>query len=95
MRAGNDFQNNEIHVQIFEEIKAELARRASPRWTAENFAETLSLHDAALGLDSVAVMELLLFCEQHFGVRLPESFLDSDDKTVGDLIGVIAESTKN
>jgi acyl carrier protein len=82
------------YSRVLEEIRGELSSRVSPRWDSATFSELLDLHDEALGLDSVGVIEFLLHCEQHFGVSLPESFLNAFDKTVGELAGVVVAATK-
>ncbi len=76
---------------ILSTIEAELSRRASMRWDSSSFGEALNLHDEGLGLDSVGVIDFLLHCEQRFDIVLPEEFLDSYDKTVGDLARAIAD----
>jgi len=81
-----------IRDRILDEIRTELGRRASSRWDAGGFDPSLDLYDEALGLDSVGVIEFILHCEQQFDVVLPETFLNSFDKTVGDLADAIAEA---
>lgn len=86
--------NGDTHIRgrILDDIRAELGRRASSRWDAGGFDPSLDLYDETLGLDSVGVIEFILHCEQRFDVVLPETFLNSFDKTVGDLADAIAEA---
>ncbi len=47
--------------------------------TAPDFSSTTNLYDA--GLDSMAIMQLLLIIEQEFGVMLPDSDLSKENFT--------------
>lgn len=61
------------------EVGAELVRYARENLVADAapFAPETPLAEA--GLDSFCVVELLLFAEQAFGVRVPESALTNDN----------------
>jgi acyl carrier protein len=46
----------------------------------------LDLGPAGFGLDSISLVELLLVCEEHFGVPFPFSLFDEGPITVGRLV---------
>lgn len=48
--------------------------------------DDLPLGASGLGLDSIAVVELLLDCERRFGVPRPVELLDGPPLTVGRLV---------
>ena len=51
----------------------------------EELRDDLALADPALGLDSVALVELVLACERETGAQLPDLF-GGGAATVGDLV---------
>jgi acyl carrier protein len=60
--------------------------RVGPSWTREvDLRDDLPLGEQGLGLDSVAIAELLIACERHFGVRCPASLLRSGPLTIARL----------
>jgi acyl carrier protein len=44
-----------------------------------------SLGSEGMGLDSIAIVEVLLECEEHFGVLLASDMLSADGITIGGL----------
>lgn len=58
-----------------------IAARAAVRFDAD---EDLQLGSNGLGLDSIAIAEVLLDCERRFGVRMAD-LLDGDAITIGRL----------
>ena len=60
-------------------IAAKLCEFARTNFVAEGveFDETSPLSDA--GIDSFALVELVLFCERVLGVRVPDSHLTGDN----------------
>jgi len=60
-------------------VRAQLAAGAE-------LPDGLLLGASGLGLDSIAVVELLLDCERRFGVPRPVELLDGPPLTVGRLV---------
>lgn len=48
--------------------------------------DDLLLGPGGLGMDSIALVELLLDCEQRFGIPRPAELLEGEPLTVGRLI---------
>jgi acyl carrier protein len=57
-------------------------RRAGGRELPDDF----SLSPLESGLDSIALLELLLACEEHFGFAFPPALLDAGAPTIGRLV---------
>jgi acyl carrier protein len=68
-----------------EELR-QLVRRFTPAWKAADFTEATPLGSDGLGLDSIAIVELLVACERQFGEPFPDSLLDRRPLTVGTLM---------
>lgn len=66
----------------------ELLRSRLPRAAREGAAlpDELRLGPGGLGLDSIALVELLLECEQRFGEPLAAELLAGEPLTVGRLV---------
>lgn len=70
-----------------EEIVRELVRARSPlARSRESLPDDLSLGSGGLGMDSIALVELLLDCEQRFGLRGTAEILAGPPLTVGLLV---------
>jgi acyl carrier protein len=52
-------------------------------------ADRVPLGGNGLGLDSIRLLEVLLACEEHFGVSIPAEELRVSGPTLGDLIALI------
>jgi hypothetical protein len=68
-----------------ENVVRELLWSRAPHRPCADLPDDLRLGTGGLGLDSIAVVELLLECEQRFGIP-PMGFLDGAPLTVGRLI---------
>jgi acyl carrier protein len=70
-----------------EEVVRRLVRLRSPlaRSRAE-LEDDLPLGVGGLGMDSIALVELLLDCEQRLGIRRPIELLEGPPLTVGRLV---------
>lgn len=64
-----------------------LLREFLPSWFEGSLDDGVALGSSGLGLDSVAIVELLVTCEETFAVRFPDSILDSPPLTIGRLAG--------
>jgi acyl carrier protein len=77
-------------------IAEKLCQYARANFVAEgvDFDETSPLGKA--GIDSFSLVELLLFCERTFGVRVPDSHLTGKNlASMNTLAGCIAELARN
>jgi len=54
---------------------------------------TTAAFDADLDVDSLTMVEVVVACEERFGVRIPDEALEQLT-TVGDAVDYIAERTK-
>lgn len=67
-----------------------LLRRAAPTTDQPGLvADDVTLGPDGLGLDSIAMVELLLACEQEFGIRLPPTLFEEGTLTVGALVRAV------
>lgn len=80
---------------VASEVRWILRRRVPSGLDAERFDDALRLGSPGLGLDSVAVVEVLLACERRFGVKLPIALLEEGPLTVGRLVQRIEESVSD
>lgn len=62
----------------------DLVRSRAPLAPAD-LPDDLRLGTGGLGMDSIALVELLLDCEQRFGIRRPVELLEGPPLTVGRL----------
>ena len=79
-----------------EEAVWQLVRSRAP--LAPGFAELpddLRLGPGGLGLDSIALVELLLDCEQRFGIPRPAGLLEGEPLTVGRLVDHVRTATES
>jgi acyl carrier protein len=77
-------------------IAAQLCEFARTNFVTDgaDFDENSSLSHA--GIDSFALVELLLFCERKIGVRVPDSHLTGNNLTsMATLANCIAELARN
>lgn len=71
----------------------ETYRRVVPAWAAAGavpFDEPIGL--GGLGLDSIAVIDLLEACEREFGVKLPDTVLSGPPLTLARLLDEVARA---
>jgi acyl carrier protein len=66
-----------------------LARRTAGALDLGTLADATPLGADGVGLDSVAIVEILLECETEFGVRLPPKLFDGGPVTIGALAAAI------
>lgn len=79
---------------IAAEVRSLIARFA-PSWALDKgLADDQPLGTTGLGLDSVALVELIVAAEAQFGVPCPDSLLDGSPLTVGRLIDHVAAAKR-
>ena len=74
------------------QLVRQLVRRLAPSWTTENLNDDTPIGPSGLGLDSVAIVELLVACEERFGVAFPDQLLDVHPLTLGTLVRHLQEA---
>lgn len=75
-----------------EETVRDLVRSRAPLARAHaELADDLRLGPGGLGMDSIALVELLLDCEQHFGMS-PADVLEGPPLTVGRLVAYVRDA---
>jgi acyl carrier protein len=67
-----------------------LIHRHVPAYDAPALSDDTPIGQGGAGLDSIATTELLLACEDLFGVQFPAEFLEQGSLTVGGLVAAIA-----
>lgn len=55
--------------------------------------DDLDLGPSGFGLDSISLTELLIVCEDHFGVPFPYTLFDDGPLTVGRLVAHVRQTT--
>ena len=71
------------------EVRSIIRAHACSTAHCDDLAGDLLLGTGGLGLDSVAVVELLISCEERFGVALAATLLDGPPLDVGTLVAQI------
>ncbi|ETW92841.1 MAG: hypothetical protein ETSY1_41870 [Candidatus Entotheonella factor] len=80
---SNPFGTPEIKRALWHLIQ----QRTPSTWQLDELHHGLSLgEDGGLGLDSVAMVELFVACEDYFGLPFPVKMLEDSPPTVGQLI---------
>ncbi|HEX7183734.1 MAG TPA: phosphopantetheine-binding protein [Thermoanaerobaculia bacterium] len=72
-------------MEIDEAVRDLVRSRAPLAQDAPELPEDLRLGAGGLGLDSIALVELLLDCERRFGIPAPIGLLEGPPLTVGGL----------
>ena len=73
-------------LDLEDAVRDLVRRRASGAGVAAELPDDLRLGSGGAGLDSIALVELLLDCEQRFAVPVPVELLDGAPLTVGRLV---------
>jgi acyl carrier protein len=77
--------------QVVEQIKRIVVEDLDVSLTYEELDETVPLFEEGLGLDSVALVELISFIEKRFGIELQDDLLTAEAfqnlRSVAALIG--------
>jgi acyl carrier protein len=74
---------------VGEEVRRLLAARLPVRWRARELSDRVALGGDGLGLDSIRLLEVVLACEERFGVSIPVERLRVAAPTIGDLVDLI------
>jgi acyl carrier protein len=81
-------------TETIDEIVREILRgRASGLAVGEELPDDLLLGAEGLGLDSIALAELLLDCQQRFGVSVV-ALLEGEPLTLGRLVAYLERETR-
>jgi acyl carrier protein len=83
---------SEVSSRIAQEVRSLLRERLPSHWALDPLADGLRLDESGLGLDSVALVELVVACERRFAVRLPAAILRHEAPTLGELIGWLRDA---
>lgn len=75
-------------------IRALAARQMPSGFDMAAFGDDLPLGPAGIGLDSVALVELVLACEKDFAIRLPAEILEASLLTIAALTDAIEQSLR-
>lgn len=78
-----------MEAEAIEEAVRGLVRSRAPLARAHAADDDLRLGAGGLGLDSIALVELLLVCERQFGIPRPVELLEGPPLTVGRLIACV------
>jgi acyl carrier protein len=79
-------------VDVAAEVRR-LVSRFAPSGMSEGHLEAEEpLGARGLGLDSVAIVELVIECERRFGIRFPDELFDGTPLTIGRLVGHVERS---
>lgn len=70
-------------VNIASEVRAIIAARASREVVLE---DDMTLGGDGVGLDSISIAEVLLDCEQRFGIDVTDFLADGAGLTVGRIV---------
>jgi acyl carrier protein len=75
-------------ASVADQVRALIIEVLPPSASSEDVTDEAELGESGLGLDSVALVDLLCACEDHFGISLPaEVLLDGEaGLSVADLI---------
>jgi acyl carrier protein len=84
MRVPADSNHDAGHL-----VRQVILRLRSSALTASDLSDELPLGPEGLGLDSVAVVELLLECETVFGVKFPPEVVEGAPMTVARLVSIV------
>jgi acyl carrier protein len=76
-----------------EAVRDLLRARAPLARDRSDLPDDLALGPGGLGLDSIALVELLLDCERRFGIPRPVDLLEGPPLTVGLLVSHIRDAT--
>ena len=77
-----------IDNAVLDIVRARAARPLSP----EELSDNVTLGSDGLGLDSIAIAEVLLDCQQRFGVRVTD-LLEGEPLTLRRLVAHLQQET--
>jgi hypothetical protein len=72
-------------ADVTAEVRRLVLRFAASGTPVELLGADVALGARGLGLDSVAIVELLVACEKRFGIRFPGDLLEGAPLTIGRL----------
>ncbi|HJX29416.1 MAG TPA: phosphopantetheine-binding protein [Thermoanaerobaculia bacterium] len=83
----------ETRPSIAEAVSRLVGSRAPLAQGLAELPDDLRLGPGGLGLDSIALVELLLDCEQRFGIPRPVGLLEGEPLTIGRLVDHVRAAT--
>jgi acyl carrier protein len=83
----------ETHPAIQDAVRDLLRSRAPLARGRAELPDELRLGAGGLGMDSIALVELLLDCEERFGIPRPVELLEGEPLTVGRLVAHVRAAT--
>lgn len=78
-------------MDTLSEVRALLLKRLPRGIDPATLVETTRLGSEGAGLDSIAMVELLLDCEQRFTMSISEEVLADGNLTLGSLVETVRE----
>jgi acyl carrier protein len=82
------------HPGIDESVRDLLRSRAPLAQGRAELPGELRLGAGGLGMDSIALVELLLECEERFGIPRPVELLEGEPLTVGRLVAHVRAASE-
>ncbi len=79
--------------ELRQRVEALIRGRLPSTRATHRIPDELSLGAEGIGLDSIAMVELLIECETEFGITIPPGLLDPGSLTVGALVAVVTRQT--
>lgn len=76
-------------LAVSEDVHHLLRPHLPLRWRERELSDRMALGEDGLGLDSVRLLEVVLACEDRFGVTLEVEALKTDVPTLGDLVRLV------
>ena len=76
-------------LEVGDDVRDLLRPHLPLRWRDGDLSDRLALGTGGLGLDSIRLLEVVLACEDRFGVTLAVEELETSVPTLGDLVGLV------
>jgi acyl carrier protein len=90
----HDPRAEDVAADVADEVRALLRSRALLAPESAALPEDLRLGSGGLGLDSISLVEILLDCEQKFGIPPLIELLEGAPLTVGRLVSAVCAASR-
>lgn len=77
---------------VGERVRAQIRQLARSSYKTAELADDLEILESGLRFDSITYAELLMACEDEFGVPFDESWAERRNLTIGELAAFIESS---